>query len=562
MTRRSRSHRGFTLIELMVGTIILSIVGASLIRLLVDQTRFMGHQEAWRAARSVSRSSLNRVLSDLRMVEAVGGMESAAAGGKDFTVRVPYAFGVICSASATAATASLMPVDSAMFFAPGFSGFAWRNSAGVYTYVTAGATLNTAGTVANCTGANITTLAAFNGSPAGQVVNLGGTLAPVPPVGSIVFLFRRVRYEFKASTALPGSTGLWRTMATVPARHGGNCDPVRSRRRGCDSTFSTAPSPRLRCQPRFRTCAASSSTSTVISESTPRGERRADEIRAHHIDLLREQARLMPSSLAEVRMRVRSEPSRSHAAAHPGGARAHEPRRRRRVQPGLDGTQRSTATSRPRWTRFAVAQTGLEVYRTTVADMPGASDDVTLNALPGGSAQISLRRVRDVVWSVAPAHVRGELEGHQHRGCPLRGQRTAGAAHGGAVHDLGTGRQSMRTPRSPAFPALDKNGNSGALDGNDGCAGSGLAADPGRGGTQRAVHRPHRPDQREPGQRANLPRHRGRCGHRKGRGRGGLGRHRQQQRDPRGRGLGQLALPGRDEPVAGHPVQRRPEPGC
>ncbi len=217
MTRLSRSYRGFTLIELMVGMIILSIVGASLIRLLVDQTRFMGHQEAWRAARSVSRSSLNRVLSDLRMVEAVGGMESAVAGGKDFTVRVPYAFGVICSASATAATATLMPVDSAMFFAPGFSGFAWRNSAGVYTYVTAGATLNTAGTVANCTGANITTLAAFNGSPAGAVVNLGGTLAPVPPVGSIVFLFRRVRYEFKASTALPGSTGLWRTMATVPA---------------------------------------------------------------------------------------------------------------------------------------------------------------------------------------------------------------------------------------------------------------------------------------------------------------------------------------------------------
>lgn len=217
MTRLPRASRGFSMIELMIGMIILSVVGASLIRLLVDQTRFMDHQEAGRAARSVSRSSLNRVLSDLRMVEAVGGMESAVAGGKDFTVRVPYAFGIICSATATAATASLMPVDSAMFAAPGFSGFAWRNSAGVYTYVTAGATLNTAGTVANCTGPAINTLAAFNGSPAGRIVNLGATsLAPVPPVGSIVFLFRRVRYEFKASVALPGSTGLWRTMATAP----------------------------------------------------------------------------------------------------------------------------------------------------------------------------------------------------------------------------------------------------------------------------------------------------------------------------------------------------------
>jgi prepilin-type N-terminal cleavage/methylation domain-containing protein len=216
MTRFPRSSRGFTLIELLIGMIILAVVGASLIRLLVDQTRFMDHQEAWRSARSVSRSSLNRVLSDLRKVEAIGGMVSATADGKDFTVNVPYAFGVICSATATTATASLIPADSAMFFAPGFTGFAWRNTAGLYTYITAGATLNTTGTAGNCAGPNINTLAAFNGSPAGRVVDLGGTMGTVPPVGSIVFLFRRVRYEFKASTALPGSTGLWRTMVSAP----------------------------------------------------------------------------------------------------------------------------------------------------------------------------------------------------------------------------------------------------------------------------------------------------------------------------------------------------------
>jgi prepilin-type N-terminal cleavage/methylation domain-containing protein len=216
MSRPSFARRGFTLTEILIALIVLSVVGAGLLRILVGQTRFMDHQEAWRSARSVSRSSLNRVLADLRMVEAIGGMESAAAGGQDFTVRVPYAFGVICSATATTATATLMPVDSAMFFAPGFSGFAWRNSAGVYTYVTAAATLNTSGTAANCTGPNIATVPAFNGSPAGRVVDLGGALVPVPPVGSIVFLFRRVRYEFKASVAVPGRIGLWRTMATVP----------------------------------------------------------------------------------------------------------------------------------------------------------------------------------------------------------------------------------------------------------------------------------------------------------------------------------------------------------
>jgi prepilin-type N-terminal cleavage/methylation domain-containing protein len=203
MTRRPR---GFTLVELLVGMVLLSIVGAGLVRLIMSQGRFMEQQEAWRSARAVSRSSLNRMLSDLRMVEASNGLEAAAAGGKDFTVRVPYAFGVICSASGTAATASLLPVDSAMFATPGFSGFAWRNSAGSYTYVTAGA---------NCTSASIATLAAFGGSPAGRVVNLGGTMGTVPPAGSIVFLFRRVRYEFKTSAALPGRTGLWRTLVST-----------------------------------------------------------------------------------------------------------------------------------------------------------------------------------------------------------------------------------------------------------------------------------------------------------------------------------------------------------
>jgi hypothetical protein len=45
-------------------------------------------------------------------------------------------------------------------------------------------------------------------------VTVGGTVNPVPPVGTIFFLFRRVRYEFKASTLVPGRIGLWRTLVT------------------------------------------------------------------------------------------------------------------------------------------------------------------------------------------------------------------------------------------------------------------------------------------------------------------------------------------------------------
>ncbi len=225
------TRRGFTLIELMIAMIVAAIVGAALVRLTVGQSRFMDQQEAWRSARSVSRSGINRLVSDIRAVEngsaaAIGGLSAAVAGGQDFTLQVPYAFGIVCLAAGTAATVSLLPVDSAMYATPGQSGFAVRNSAGVYTYYTNTVpnTAPAAGTITNCSVAvapdqpiNAGTngaLPSLNGSPAGRVVTLTATvnLNPLPPKGSIVFLYRRIRYEFKASVAIPGRTGLWRTM--------------------------------------------------------------------------------------------------------------------------------------------------------------------------------------------------------------------------------------------------------------------------------------------------------------------------------------------------------------
>jgi prepilin-type N-terminal cleavage/methylation domain-containing protein len=215
----STARRGFTLIELLISLIVSAIVGGALVRMVLSQARFMDQQEAYRGARSTARGGLNRLLSDLRTVEATGGLEAAAAGGQDFTIRVPYAWGIMCSTTGALTTLSVLPVDSAMFAAPGFSGFAWRQPNGSYTYQTAAVSLTTPGTPGNCVAAipaAITTLPSINGSPAGQTVNVGGAVPLVaaggPPVGSIFFLFRRVRYEFKASTALPGRTGLFRTM--------------------------------------------------------------------------------------------------------------------------------------------------------------------------------------------------------------------------------------------------------------------------------------------------------------------------------------------------------------
>jgi hypothetical protein len=200
------------------------VVGAALIRMSLAHARFMDQQEAWRSARSVARGGVNRLITDLRAVEATGGITLAAAGGQDFTVRVPYAFGVMCQTAVGGAgptTLSLLPVDSAMYAAPGYSGFAYRAAAGGYTYV-ANTTAIAVGAAATCTGAlpapqgiNVADggiVPAINGSPTGRIVILAGAVPATTPVGSIFFLYRTIRYQFKNSTALPGRTGLFRTM--------------------------------------------------------------------------------------------------------------------------------------------------------------------------------------------------------------------------------------------------------------------------------------------------------------------------------------------------------------
>ena len=209
------TRRGFTLVELMVSMIVTALVGAALVRMVLGEARFMSQQEAWRSARSVSRSGINRLVSDLRMVEPGAGIEAAAAGGQDFTLRIPYAFGILCNYTAGVSTVSLLPVDSAMFNAPGFSGFAWRSAAGTYNYVATGVAPALPGTPGQCNAAGagrpVTVLGSINGSPAGQTADLTGAIATPPDVGAIYFLYRRVRYEFKASVAVPGRLGLWRT---------------------------------------------------------------------------------------------------------------------------------------------------------------------------------------------------------------------------------------------------------------------------------------------------------------------------------------------------------------
>ena len=194
-------RRGFTLIELLVAVVLASVIGAALVRLIVNEGRFTSQQDAIRGARAASRSALNVLLSELRMVEVSGGVVSAAP--RDITIRVPFVFGVVCDTSGGATHASILPVDSTTLVNAGFSGYAWMSSSGDYTYEEVGPTVGP-GTGSVCTTASVTTLTG------GRVVAL------TPPTsaraGTPVFLFQRLRYEFKNSTLLPGRISLWRTV--------------------------------------------------------------------------------------------------------------------------------------------------------------------------------------------------------------------------------------------------------------------------------------------------------------------------------------------------------------
>ena len=201
--RKNHARRGFTLPELLVGMVVVAIIGAALTRLLTVQGRFFDRQGMSNAARNVSRGSLNRLVSDLRMIETSGGV--LAASPTSLTLRVPFAIGVVCSSNAQSTAASMLPVDSVTYHADGFYGFAWRNAVtGTYTYVENPAAHDKTTGQNACLAAAITTLPGRRTARITPVVS-GSSL------GTPIFLYRRLRYEFKASTAVPGKIGLYRT---------------------------------------------------------------------------------------------------------------------------------------------------------------------------------------------------------------------------------------------------------------------------------------------------------------------------------------------------------------
>jgi hypothetical protein len=149
------------------------------------------------------------MMSELRMVERDSGIVSAT--DTSIVVRVPFAMGLVCTATAAALTISLLPVDSTMWsgdtaaFASNLGGYAYRKYDGTYNYV-ALTTAPAAGLTATCTGAGINVLT----SEGGSVKTIATTGAAAAGKGQPVLLYHLVRYHFNASTAVSGRRGLYR----------------------------------------------------------------------------------------------------------------------------------------------------------------------------------------------------------------------------------------------------------------------------------------------------------------------------------------------------------------
>ena len=224
---RLRTHaprRGYTLVELTIAIVILGIVATAMIRLMVTQANFTSSQAAMRGARSVSRDAYNILMTDLRMVQDSGGLVYAKSDS--IKVRVPMAYGLVCSQGAGYTVVSLVPGDSALFALGTYGGVAYRDTlSGVFQFtpVVSGDAITNEPSTTLCTdstaGPGIATQSyqAFNGAArTGKVARVKAM--PAAPVGTVMFVWQEILYAFDSSAVYPHrGRGLWRTVTGTGA---------------------------------------------------------------------------------------------------------------------------------------------------------------------------------------------------------------------------------------------------------------------------------------------------------------------------------------------------------
>ncbi|MDB4881746.1 MAG: hypothetical protein JWL95_512, partial [Gemmatimonadetes bacterium] len=217
MRSHTRTRRGFSLVEIITALTILSIIGLSLTRLMLSQTRAFQYDSGGRRARTAARSAMNILITDLRMTQDNGGVAYLdATNNRRVDVKVPVAFGLVCVVGVSEVIMSMVPVDSFQLASMRLGGYAIRNATnGIYAYVSGG-TMAAADTL-SCHGGGA-------GRPAyyADTVRMGGRrggvyrISGAPPAGtvpgSMAFVWQTVRYSFDPSAAYPGRLGLYRII--------------------------------------------------------------------------------------------------------------------------------------------------------------------------------------------------------------------------------------------------------------------------------------------------------------------------------------------------------------
>ncbi len=208
MTRRAP---GFALVELLVALVIAGIIGIALSRLIINQARFVGVQDAMMRARSAARAALNVMQDELRMVSDSG---LRAASRDSITVRVPYIFGVACGYTGGRTIVAEIPADSAAVAGATPRGMAWRDSLGVWRFVEP-ATVTAGAPLGSCWSNTPVIQVLSTSSWTARTVTASGT---APTVGAPVYFYQLVTYVFAASVDQPGKRALWRAVPSAGLR--------------------------------------------------------------------------------------------------------------------------------------------------------------------------------------------------------------------------------------------------------------------------------------------------------------------------------------------------------
>jgi hypothetical protein len=134
----------------------------------------------------------------------------------------------------------------------------------------------------------------------------------------------------------------------------------------------------------------------------------------------------------------------------------------------LSSERRVTGDGQAQVDAFAVAQSGLNNYIAGRNDKPGPSQDTTFTTLPGGTAQVSLRMLRESTTTLLPAVYVITSRGTA-TGAKRYDARAPGAERAVATYALWTPAPLDLDAAITALGGMDKAGGSGTMNGTDGC---------------------------------------------------------------------------------------------